>query len=311
MKSTDPAKCPLDVRNEFYTSPHLRRFFVPLTVFNCIINSFSPVTSVGGSALLLAAVIKFPHLREAPSNVLLASQAVSDLSSGVLVQPFLTVKQVSLLVGNCMFITPGNNLNRFASYWIHALLFSTCLNVCLITVDRYICIAYSLRYQTIVTEKRVLQAVSISWLFSLALAGPSYLSKITIFKATARILSVLTPSFLVVITFLCYSKMAMIARRHKRNIKAQMNSFQIPCEQDFQSTNTSLLMVGVIFLCYVPAIIMALSLYASKDVAYFEALIPFVSTLAFLNSSINPLVYYARSRKIRRYVCKVLNCKQK
>lgn len=278
MNSPDPS-CPLDIANKFYTVPHLRRFFIPLAVFNCVINSFSPVTSIGGSALLLVAVIKFPHLRDVPSNRLLASQAVSDLLIGILVQPFLTIKQVSFLVGDCVLVTPGNILNRFASYWIHVLLFSTCLNI-FITVDRYICIAYSLRYQTIVTEKRVVRAIIASWIFSLVFTGPTYLPETTILTTAARMFSVLPPALLVIITFLCYSKMAKIARRHKRRIKAQTNSFPVPFEQDFQSTKTSLLMVGVIFLCYVPAIIMALSLYASKDVAFFEAMIPFVSTLA-------------------------------
>ena len=63
-------------------------------------------------------------------------------------------------------------------------------------------------------------------------------------------------------------------------------------------------MVGIIFLCYVPAVIVVLGLYENNNLALLEAIKPFLATLTFLNSSINPLVYYVRSRKIRRYVWK-------
>jgi len=87
-----------------------------------------------------------------------------------------------------------------------------------------------------------------------------------------------------------------------------MNVSNHPTQQDFQSTKTALLMVGVIFLCYMPGVIVAFGLYANKDLAFLEAVKPFLATVVFLNPSINPLVYYARSRKIRRYVWKVVKC---
>ncbi|KAJ7374588.1 hypothetical protein OS493_004926 [Desmophyllum pertusum] len=310
MNRTD-LNCPLDITNKFYTSPPLRRFFYPLAVLNCVIDGCLPITSVGGSALLIAAVIKFPQLRDVPSNFLLASQAFCDLLIGLLVQPLLTARHVSFLLGKCLLISQSNFFKGFASYWLHALLFSSCLNICLITIDRYICIAHSLRYQTLVTDEGVIKAITASWLFSLAFAiiqALPFLPETTIVKTTVRVFSVIPPLLLVFTTFFCYTKMAKIARRHKRQIRAQMNVIQGPTEQDFQSTKTTLLMVGVIFLCYVPAVIVVLGLYANNNLALLEAIKPFVATLAILNSSINPLVYYVRSRKIRRYVWKVLKC---
>ena len=310
MNKTDLTR-QCDIINEFYTTPHLRRFFFPLAVLNCVVDGFLPVTSVGGSALLLVAVIKFPQLREIPGNLLLASQAVSDLLIGLMVQPFLTARHIGLLLGDCLLST-NNSLKFFASYSVYGLLFSSCLNICLITMDRYICIAYSLRYQDIVTKERVVLAISASWVLSLAFATVQalpFLPGVTILKTSARAFSVIPPVLLVIITILCYSKMTKIARRHQRQIRAQMNvSNDHPTQQDFQSTKTALLMVGVIFLSYVPAVIVVLCLYASKDLAFLEAVKPFLATLAFLNSSINPLVYYARSRKIRRCVWKVVKC---
>ncbi|KAJ7374587.1 hypothetical protein OS493_004925 [Desmophyllum pertusum] len=308
--NTSDLNCPLDITNKFYSSPHFRRFYFPLAVINCVIDGCLPITSVGGSALLIVAFIKFPQLRDVPSNFLLASQAVSDLLIGLLVQPLLTARHVSFLLGKCL-ITQSIFWKGFTSYWSYALLFASCLNICLITIDRYICIVHSLRYQTLVTDERVIKAITVSWLFSLAFAiqGVPFLPEtLTSLKTIVRVFSVIPPLLLVFTTFFCYSKMAKIARRHKRQIQTQMNVIQGPTEQDFQSTKTTLLMVGVIFLCYVPAVIVVLGVYANNNLALLEAIKPFVITLAFLTSSINPLVYYVRSRKIRRYVWKVLKC---
>ncbi|XP_078363877.1 trace amine-associated receptor 5-like [Oculina patagonica] len=309
MNRTD-LNCSPDITNKYYTSPHLRRFFFPLAVLNCIIDGCSPITSVGGSALLLVAVIKFPQLREVPSNLLLASQAVSDFLIGLLIQPLITARHISFVLGDCL-LAQSNFLKAFASYWTHALLFSSCLNICLITVDRYICIAHSLRYQTLVTEERVIRAIIASWSFSLVFASVQvvpFLPGSTVLRSTVRPFSVIPPTLLVLITFVCYFKMTKIARRHERQIRAQINQFLAPTEQDFQSTKTTLLMVGVTLLFCLPMVCVVIVLYASNNFELLEAVIPFVATFACLNPSINPLVYYARSRKIRRYVWKVLKC---
>ena len=310
MNRTDPVSCQLDIINKFYTKPHLRWFFIPLAVLNCVVDGLLPITSVGGSSLLLVAVIKFPELREVPSNLLLASLAVSDLLIGLMVQPFLTARQISLLLGDCL-LSANNFLKFFASYSVHGLLFSSCLNICLITMDRYICIAYSLRYQDIVTKERVVLVISVSWVFSLAFAtiqGLPFLPGTTILKTSARVFATIPPVLLVFILILCYFKVTKIARQHQRQIRAQMNVSNYTTQQDFQSTKTALLTVGVIFLCYAPAVIVVFGLYVSEDLASLEAVKPFLATLACLNSSVNPLVYYLRSRKIRRYAWKVVKC---
>jgi len=201
MNKTDLTR-QCDIINEFYTTPHLRRFFFPLAVLNCVVDGFLPVTSVGGSVLLLVAVIKFPELREIPRNLLLVSQALSDLLIGLMVQPFLTARHIGFLLGDCLLST-NNSAKFFANYSVYGLLFSSCSNICLITMDRYICIAYSLRYQDIVTKERVVLATSASWVFSLAFATVQalpFLPGVTILKTSANAISAIPPVLLVFIT---------------------------------------------------------------------------------------------------------------
>lgn len=296
--------CSLDIAKDFYTLPHLRIFFFPLAVLNSVMDACLPITSVGGSAFLIAAVIKFPQLREVPSNLLLASQAVSDLLVGLLVQPLLTAVHVGYLRGNCL--TSREFLKSFFTYWIHALLFSSGINICFITVDRYISIVYPLRHVAVVTERRVFRAIIANWLFSLLFAG---VQVVPIFpETTARLFSIIPLVLLLSVTFFCYFKITRIARRHKRQLQGQTKAAQVPI--NFQSSKTAVMMVGVVILCYVPGMSVVVGLYANKNIVILEAVKPFVTTLVVLNSSINPLVYYMRSRKIRRCVWKVIKCEK-
>lgn len=97
MNESD-SNCGLHIIKKFYSSQP----FYSLAVLNCVIEGCLPITSVGGSILLLVAVFKFPQLREVPSNILLASQAVADLLIGLVIQPYLAARHAGFFVGICL-----------------------------------------------------------------------------------------------------------------------------------------------------------------------------------------------------------------
>lgn len=307
------ADCPFNITDEFYTSSQLSKGFYLLSILNLVIDSCLPVISVGGSTLLILAIFKFPHLREVPSNLLLTSQAVCDLLIGVFAQPLIAVRLASRLFGFADCLLQQNFLNALGMYVTHFLLYSSCLNLCLITVDRYVCITHPLGYQSLVTVKTALKAIIACWSLSVAFAAvPVFLTH----KAdtlspviTSRAVACIPPLLLVFTTFFCYFKMTRIARRHWMLIRALVSDTNNPTKQDVKSTRTTLIMVGVVFLCYVPTTSAVLGLYITNNLALLEVVLPFLSTLTFLNSSINPLVYYVRCRRIRRYVWKVIKRK--
>ena len=300
MNESD-SNCGLHIIKKFYSSQP----FYSLAVLNCVIEGCLPITSVGGSILLLVAVFTFPQLREVPSNILLASQAVADLLIGLVIQPYLAARHAGFLVGICLL--PESAISKgFINFFFHAFPYFSALNICLITMDRYISIAHSLRYLALVTEQRVFKAIAVAFLLALALAIVRAVPVLN--EATNGLASVVPALFLLITTVICYYKIARIANRHQRQIRAQMNAEQGPCERDFHSTKTTFLMVGTLYLCYMPAVCLKVGLSANKKQAMLEAVKPFIVTLAFLNPSLNPLVYYMRSRTIRRYVWKVLKC---
>ena len=130
---------------------NVREFSFPLAAFGAVLSTLLPVLSVVGSILLLLVIMKFSQLRHIPSNLLLASLATSDLLIGLLVQPYHSAMSVcALTTGDSGFLTdiPSSVPVYFASF----LGYSSCVNIAVITVDRYISIAYSLQYHSIVTS---------------------------------------------------------------------------------------------------------------------------------------------------------------
>ena len=277
---------------------NVREFSFFLTVIGAVLTTVLPVLSIGGSSLLLIVITKYRQLRHVPSNLLLASLAVADLLIGALVQPLHGLACVCVLMGTKCSSTSYSDVHQYvASLLTH----SSCLNIALITIDRYICIVESLRYPAIMTKARAIQTIIISWAISVVLPVtrliPSYPSILITFSHIILISAVLS-----VIIF-CYIKISSISRRHKRDICCQLQAVtKGPVNQDFKSVKTVFLVVGAVILSYVPllAVQVCLAFNVLKDQV--EIIHPFAVTFCLLNSSVNPLIIFLRSRKIRRFL---------
>ena len=97
-----------------------------------------------------------------PLKTLLLSLAVSDVSVGLLGQPFY----ISLLVKG---LQHNNHVcSTYKAFDVMVVLFSTAsfCGVVAISVDRFLAIHLHLRYQELVTHKRVVAVVILIWVFS-------------------------------------------------------------------------------------------------------------------------------------------------
>ena len=282
----------------FYSSHPSQLYLRPFAVLTCVLVACLPILSVDGSVLLILAVIKYPQLRTVPSNLLLLSQAVSDLLIGIFVQPLVLYNS---LMWDCRLLQ-NDWLQRFSTLFSQLLLSSSCLNICLITIDRYICIQYCLQYVSIVTEKRIMKAIVASWFFSLLLAS---LREVPLPETVARLVMALPAAMVLVIGVFCYCTIAVIARRHRKKITYQLRSVQAPSQQEFNSALTTFLMLGVVFVCFVPVTVIRV-LGDRVDQETLRAIQPFTRALLCAQFSINPLIFFCRSRKIRKYLWKVI-----
>ena len=127
----------------------------------CVINSFLCYTAIMLNIVTIYAIRRTSSLPKTLRTLLL-SLAVSDVGVGFLGQPFY----ISLLVMWLQQNEPGcNTYNGFliVSWSVAAASF---FGVVAVSVDRFLAIHLHLRYQELVTHKRVVSVLILIWVFS-------------------------------------------------------------------------------------------------------------------------------------------------
>uniref|UniRef100_A0A5K4F2A2 G_PROTEIN_RECEP_F1_2 domain-containing protein n=1 Tax=Schistosoma mansoni TaxID=6183 RepID=A0A5K4F2A2_SCHMA len=118
-----------------------------------------------GNLLVVLAIGLVKKLRT-PSNFLIVSLAVSDLLVGLLVQPLATLRE---LYGYWPF---GEGMcDMFISFDV-LMCTASILNLCAISIDRYLAITRPLRYAAKRTPKRMMIMILLVWLFSALISIP-------------------------------------------------------------------------------------------------------------------------------------------
>ena len=284
------------------------RGLYPTLVANCIVNAFLSYTATVLNIITIQALRKTSSLAR-PLKTLLLSLTVSDLGVGLLVQPLY----IALLVA---FITEPNTSNstHVTSLFIVFVAIANLLGcasffgVAALAVDRYLAIHLYLRYQELVTHKRVVVAVILIWVFS---AATIFLFSISI--NVRFIFSTTTGALIFATAGLLYCKIYAAVWHHTNQINAlqvqqvaQNGEMAMAARQ--RKTAVATFFVYVVFLaCYLPlsSIFITLMFNHYESVSWWHLLF-YSLTLAFLNSSLNPLIYCWKMRDVRRAVMDIL-----
>ena len=180
-------------------------------VVNCVLNSFLSSTAILLNIITIQALRKTPSLSK-PLKTLLLSLAVSDLGVGFLVQPTyvaVLVMKIKQNADNRTYYT------IFDTFYIQNFLFvfASFFGVFALTVDRFLAIHLHLRYQELVTHKRVVAVVSSVWVLSALIASLAlkWIQVLGFILVTIHIVCYIT-------TGLFYCKMYAVIRHHANQI---------------------------------------------------------------------------------------------
>ncbi|CAH3164939.1 unnamed protein product [Porites evermanni] len=174
-------------------SPQLQKYHVVLMVsaegLNLTLvffNAFLSFTAIVLNIITMQALRKTPSLPKTLKTLLL-SLAVSDLGVGLLVQPLY----VAILVME-KNSTAYSTVELARSIQAKILVFVSHFGVFALAVDRFLAIQLHLRYQELVTHKRVVAVVISVWVFSASISYPSH----PIMRAVIVVLCVITTGLL-------------------------------------------------------------------------------------------------------------------
>ena len=269
------------------------------------LSSFAAVT---GNAVMLWLFYKHASLRTI-SNRFLASLSIADLLVGLVVGP------AWIVIG--FWIQPPvlPSLFYFAYIlWLHTTA-ATTFNTCCVSVDRFIAIRFPFRYQVSVTKKRCYKVIFLVWLFSLILPFSVFLvdyePMINYFVSMiflAFIISVI-PLLVVSFSYVCIFKSAK--KQFKRilageNPTINSDSFRLRTKQNLKAIKTIGFVLGACIITWMPNLVLLLveCKYALENnwarICSLNLVVwPWVGTVAFTSSAINPLIYYLRNQEFR------------
>ena len=271
----------------------------------CVFNVFFSYTAIMLNSVTIYAMRRNLSM---PRNLktLLLSLAVSDLGVGLIVQPLYIATRAIELEPN-FANNPTHKTISFASlYPSYLLVFGSFFGVTALTVDRFLAIHLHLRYNELVTHKRVVAAVISVWVFSAFLSLIRFLvpENALVINATVMAVCLITTAAL-------YWKIYLAVRHHTSQIHAvqlqEAQNDEIANAARLRKSTIATFYVYLVFLvCYLPHLCMVVAVTISASSTVMAVLQRYAITLVLLNSSLNPLVYCWKMSHIRHAVMDIL-----
>ena len=266
----------------------------------CVFNVYLSYTATMLNTLAIYAIRKTSSL---PKNfkTLLLSLAVSDVGVGLLAQPMYIAFIMDSQQNNATNETYNVLFIAFlipTNFFTYASLFS----VTALCAERFLAIHLHLRYQELVTYKRVTAVVVSIWVISALISLIRlFIPKNIMYMSFAIIMSAC------IITATSTSvKLYLTLRRHIDQIQipqVAQNDQEESVQRKRKSAMASLYVYLVFIVCYLPNIcrlfITAAIPEPRIDVRHLQF---YTLTLVFLNSTLNPLIYCWKMKRIQHTI---------
>ena len=286
--------------NKYYTEKLI------FALISIILSGLSFPVTILMNALVIVAVKTRPRLQN-NYNILLACLAGTDLLVGIAVQPTFIAEEINVIT--------GISLNEYCQYHKVATFISTIpilsslLHLTLLSVERFVAIKYTLRYNSIVTTRRLTTAVVSSWVLSCLTAILQSLS-----EELAIFIGVAATSFAflnVSVIIFCHISVYFVTRRHEKRIKSEQVSPQTTADfaKEKKALKTTRIIIWTLLVCFFPSLLHYLFLAFAKNFNYIIIVIilsyPISMCCLLINSLCNPIIYCYRNHTFRE-TCKEL-----
>ena len=267
--------------------------------------SSSGLAAVTGNAVVLWLFFRNESLRTI-SNRFLASLSVADFLVGLVIDPIW-------IIFRCL-IQPSNvtqaALNKFMDMlWIHTTA-ATTLNLCCVSVDRFIAIRFPFRYQDILTKKTCHSLIAVVWFTSLLLPCPViFVNAENLWLFVSLVTFCIPTTVIAVCYFWIFKAASNQARRmtggNKHRADERRSTFPNRIMQNFKAIKTIGFVLGVFVVSWMPCLVLSIvHEFSASDPCTDEKLYnvawPWIEAVALSSSAINPWVYFFRNGEFRQ-----------
>lgn len=288
--------------SEIFPSPRPLK----LAAISIALNAFSSITACIGNVLILVALYKVTSISP-PTKILFVSLAVTDLLTGLILQPLLVMHAIitSVIIStNLSYFS--EQVNSVLGFILTTL---SILTSTAISVDRLLALVLGLVYRNVVTLRRVRVIVICIWLLSCMLGGWRCT---TVAADLAKLVFLVVVGLCFITSIASYIKIYSLLYRHRRQVhghfkRAQQQSNRTAQlnEARFKKTVSSIAWIQfTLILLFIPCIVVAI-LWINKIIpsGIPGAILFRVSfSVFYLNSSLNPILYVWKIREVKKIV---------
>ena len=282
---------------ELFCSPGLTAELYSQLTFISILNSLLSVTAFLGNALILTALHK-ESLLHPPSKLLLRNLVTTDLCVGLISEP-LAVAYCMSVANERWNICPRLALaNSITAYILCGVSVST---LTAISVDRLLALLLGLRYRQVVTLGRTYAIVITTWVIAAVFSAMLFWNPlITFWYGTIAI-----PLNLLISTF-SYTKIFLTLRQHQSQVQEHVQqpnqTNQLNIARYKKAVASAIWLQLTLIACYLPyAILAVFKAHIGLSVSLYNVQL-YASTLVYLNSSLNPILYCWKQNEVRQAV---------
>ena len=263
-----------------------------------VLNSFLSITAFLGNTLIQVALYKESSLYT-PTKLLLRTLSMTDLFVGLISEPLVVVYWLSVVKEHWSICRYALTATFISTYTLGPV---SLLTLTAIGVDRLLALLLGLRYRQVVTFERTFLAVITFWVICISSAAMYFWN----YQLTLWYGNIVTSLSLVTSVF-SYTKIFFNLRHHQNQVQGRIQPgqpnqlSQLNIARYRKAVSSALWLQLTLVACYLPqGIVGALwtnrpefspSLYLARQ---------FASTLVFLNSSLNPILYCWKIREVRQ-----------
>ena len=275
--------------------------FYPSNITLCVVKVLLCLSAITLNSISIHAIRKTSSL-QTTMKIMLLSLAVSDLGVGLLVYPLAIVITTLEMTSNAQKNQAYMVILNLFQVPLNLFYYATFFGVTALSVERFLAIFFHLRYQELVTYKRVVAAVISIWI------SCAFLSCIQFWTAPLirNVVYVTIELVCLLTTALLYYKIYQAVRRHTREIESvqveTLGGDITRTTRRFKSAIGTFYIYLAFLACYLPhncTYLARLILGSSINLDLVLHLMQYTLTLTWRNSSLNPLIHTWKMKLVR------------
>ena len=263
-----------------------------------ILGSVLSFLTITGNGFTIFLVCSRRNLRT-KTNAFIVSLAVADFCVGLSVIPSLFACDVT---NSCYW---PQHLGSWVNFirWLFSNM--SVVNLCVLVLDRFIAIVYPLKYITLMTRRRITQAMFFSWILTASYNALQDTLCIVLFQNNPFLfvcLNITSTFLLCILLILCFVSMIFHVCRHDQSARTLAKQLRFNHQMSLKTHHekSALIMMGIVIgvflVCYGMYLRCGFQILSSSRCNDKNYKIPFL----VLNSAINPLAYAFFKRDIKK-----------